>query len=564
MSDRPVTVLVIDEDPIFRLGLITWLGNQSRWQIVGQVGSPGEAQTWLQAPYPDLILLDPLMVSAQGLGWRFCQQLRRDYPTIKVCLLTASLDRLQLQFAQRQGVAGYFPKGIHPPELITGLERILQGETVWSEVIVTRSVALTQRDRWLLSLFRSGLGQIDTSLDHIEQYLSQGKRSEFDQFFWQGRKRELRLARWLVHQGIPTRIKTALETAVGDSESQFLTPQMSSNSAIQPVNLVSLNSLNSSLTNSLNANSLAYPVLEASVNLTAIPLEFDILQSDKRQELITLVIQQIQKVVQDLKNLAVTPDQLPHNSQYLLGEIWQTVTLTFLGKYRHPDTDYPLDQLQALLTVYRPIIQRESLDKIPLTEDVFRTLLFTSADEVFFQIPTSLAVIADPLVLYCQNLIIHLANSTMVFVLNYFASQEDLKQVLCQSPFLSSRALANFRNNLAWRYRYQQYWLEPRLIFESRHQLFYFTFQGLQTTSVYYPRQGELTQLTGIPWFVTILWELRDAVSPRLRSLVKFLGNGLIFVLTQVVGRAIGLIIKGIFQGIGNSWPERRYPPSRS
>ena len=554
---------MIDEDPIFRLGLITWLGNQSPWQIVGQVGSPGEAQGWLKEPYPDLILLDPLMLSNPGAGWQFCQQLCRDYPTLKVCLLTASLDRLQLQLAQRRGVAGYFPKGIHPPELLTGLECILQGETVWSEALVTRPVSLNRRDRWLLSLFHSGLTQIDSSLDHIETHLRQGKQSEFDQLFWQGRKRELFLARWLVRKAMPSTLETALEDLTNPSDSQA--PQTAApsapSSAIAPVNV---NALNNPLNSALSPYSITALGLEAGRNLTDIPLELDILQSDKRQALIALVVQQIQNVVQDLKTLAVTPEQLPHNGQYLLGEIWQTVTLTFLSQYGHPATDYPLDQLQALLTVYRPIIQQESLDKIPLTEDIFRALLFTKTGESLLTPPTDLEAIAEPLGLYFQNLIIHLANSTMVFVLNYFASQEDLKQGLCQSSFLSSRAMANFRNNLAWRYRYQQYWLEPRCIFESRHQLWYFTPQGLQITSVYYPRQQELTQLTGIPWLVTILWELRDAVAPRLRSLVKFLGNGLIFLLTQVVGRAIGLIIKGIFQGIGNSWPERRYPPSRS
>jgi hypothetical protein len=34
--------------------------------------------------------------------------------------------------------------------------------------------------------------------------------------------------------------------------------------------------------------------------------------------------------------------------------------------------------------------------------------------------------------------------------------------------------------------------------------------------------------------------------------------------LTQVIGRAIGLMIKGILQGIGNSWQETRYSRSRS
>jgi hypothetical protein len=58
--------------------------------------------------------------------------------------------------------------------------------------------------------------------------------------------------------------------------------------------------------------------------------------------------------------------------------------------------------------------------------------------------------------------------------------------------------------------------------------------------------------------------ELRDALSPRLRSLVKFLGNGFVFLLTQVIGRAIGLVVRGILQGVGNTWQETRYGKNRS
>ncbi|MFM7191994.1 MAG: hypothetical protein ACKOX2_14440, partial [Microcystaceae cyanobacterium] len=222
----------------------------------------------------------------------------------------------------------------------------------------------------------------------------------------QGRKRELRLARWLVRGTIPTSLKATLADLANHSDPQI--QQNSSSSAIQAVTPVNLNTFDNSLKTS------TYPGLVASVNRTTIPLELDILQSDKRQELISLVVQHLQNVVQDLKTLAVTPEQLPHNDQYLLGEIWQTVTLTFLGKYSHFKTNYPLDQLQELLTVYRPIIQRESLDKIPLTEDIFRALLFTKTGESLLTPPTDLEAIADPLGLYFQNLIIHLANSTMV------------------------------------------------------------------------------------------------------------------------------------------------------
>ncbi|MDY6896454.1 MAG: DUF3685 domain-containing protein, partial [Cyanobacteriota bacterium] len=43
------------------------------------------------------------------------------------------------------------------------------------------------------------------------------------------------------------------------------------------------------------------------------------------------------------------------------------------------------------------------------------------------------------------------------------------------------------------------------------------------------------------------------------QSLVSFLGNGVVFVLTKVVGRGVGLVVRGVLQGIGNaSLPERK------
>ena len=47
--------------------------------------------------------------------------------------------------------------------------------------------------------------------------------------------------------------------------------------------------------------------------------------------------------------------------------------------------------------------------------------------------------------------------------------------------------------------------------------------------------------------------EARDALAPQLRSLLRRLGDLLVVVLTQVIGRAIGLVGKGILQGMGRS-----------
>ena len=117
-------------------------------------------------------------------------------------------------------------------------------------------------------------------------------------------------------------------------------------------------------------------------------------------------------------------------------------------------------------------------------------------------------------------------------------------------------------NNLEQRFRNSMQKLQ--YIFESQYPLFYLTSQGIKTRNIYSPRQLELSQLQGLPLATTIFLELRDALSPRLRSLVKFLGNGFVFLLTQVIGRAIGLVVRGILQGVGNTWQETRYGKNRS
>jgi hypothetical protein len=52
---------------------------------------------------------------------------------------------------------------------------------------------------------------------------------------------------------------------------------------------------------------------------------------------------------------------------------------------------------------------------------------------------------------------------------------------------------------------------------------------------------------------VTLALETRDALGPQLRRLLKGFGDVVVIVLTQVIGRAIGLVGRGVMQGMGRS-----------
>jgi hypothetical protein len=67
------------------------------------------------------------------------------------------------------------------------------------------------------------------------------------------------------------------------------------------------------------------------------------------------------------------------------------------------------------------------------------------------------------------------------------------------------------------------------------------------------PRDAELRDLGWVQQLVTLSLETRDALAPQLQSLIKGLGDLFVVLLTQVVGRSIGLVGRGIRQGMGRS-----------
>ncbi|AIE73362.1 MULTISPECIES: DUF3685 domain-containing protein [unclassified Synechocystis] len=559
MSDSPLTILIVDEDPVFRLGLVTALGREPDIQILGEGEGLDNLRQQLETLAPDTLLIDPQFPRRAQSGWPLVRQLQTAYPQVSICLLTASLEYDQLLAAKTQGIEAYFPKGTAIVDLVAGLKQVRAGQTRWPSLQTVHTPPLSPWEKLIWPMFRDGLRQIEQGLQQTQASLQIPFLSDFDRLFWQGRQRELKFARWLVRSLLPHRLKTWHKAANVLAPSSSLpsptpTPRRSGVKAITlrpPGNLAPLGQI------------LQQLPLQVE-NLTSIPLELDILQPLKRQELLSLAQQQLETTIKELQALRITPAQLPDNCLSIVGEMWRSLSLTFFGKYCQPKSEFTLEQIQSLLEIYQPIISQEKLTKIPFVVPLFHHLLFAEplmVNQKEYAVESSEARQYSDL--YAQNLVIQLANSTMVFILNYFADYEAIKIALYEQSMLSSRQVARFRNDLAWYYQFSRYWLHPKQIFESQHTLFYLTPTGIMTTQVYAPRQRELGQLRAIPWFVTIVLECRDALSPRLRAVVEFLGNGVVFLLTQVVGRAIGLVGKGIIQGIGNTWQESRSQQKR-
>jgi hypothetical protein len=138
-------------------------------------------------------------------------------------------------------------------------------------------------------------------------------------------------------------------------------------------------------------------------------------------------------------------------------------------------------------------------------------------------------------------------------VLACCADWPELRRYLLDPQLLSTRNLERLRNQLNAQQRWQSWWERPVALYESRRQLFALREQGIATIQLTEPRDRELRQLSWSQQLVTLALESRDALAPQVQAMARGLGDLLVVVLTQVVGRAIGLVGRGILQGMGRN-----------
>lgn len=542
MIDRPLTLIIIDNDPIFRLGLVQALSQIENISIVTE----GDLETIFALtlnPAPEIIIIiDPLF------DWSYCEILHSRYPESKIVLLTFPLDSRQQLIARELGIAGYIPKGTNLEQFITILGQISRDEShdvVPSPLTIATRASLAP-SHWLISAGKTGLNRIESELHLIDLHLNQQSLSGFDRFYWQGRKRELLAALWLVRKLIPLEGSSYNSAAV--------TPPVIINNIDRELPILSRER---PLCVSAVFESTLAVIRSPLINRTKISFEIDVLQDNRQRELLYLVLDEIRKNVDEMRYLQVSSGELTSRLNLIIYDIWEKVTRKFLEINASVYDEISKGRLNEIILEEREAIQTEILNKIPFTLDLFSYLVYENSltiDGVEYRANAPETIARAEILL--QNLIHNLANAVTVIILNNFSEAERVKQKLYRSEFLIARKLAKIRNELSWKYRRQQYWQDPKDIFESQYQLFHYSEGEIQSLAIYSPRQEELNSLTGIPWLVSIALELRDSLSPRLRAFFRVVGKGVVYILIQVIGRGIGLVVRGVLQGVGNTWQE--------
>ncbi len=251
-----------------------------------------------------------------------------------------------------------------------------------------------------------------------------------------------------------------------------------------------------------------------------------LLQDDPRGEQLELLWKELQPELrqQALRHMAGSYVQLPMDGKLC------PVAETLLQRSEFAADDQELPDPVAMLT---PLLQARPLlvDGRLLAPDEPQAVLY--------------------LELLLSNWLVRSAELISAEVLAACAEWPELRRYLLRPELLATRNLERLRNQLNAQQRWTSWFDRPIHLYESRRPLFRLGAGAIDCVDLTEPRDAELRQLGWVQQAVTLALEARDALAPQLQSLLKRLGDLLVVLLTQVLGKAIGLVGRGIVQGMG-------------
>src|SRR5262252_10208951 len=122
---NPIRTAVVDDHPLFREGVAKLLARTPGLEIVADGSTATDAVNIAQRLLPDVILLD-LNLPDDGVG--AASTIAREYPAVRIIILTASECDGDVATMLQLGVHGYILKGCTGQEIVRAVQRVYGGE----------------------------------------------------------------------------------------------------------------------------------------------------------------------------------------------------------------------------------------------------------------------------------------------------------------------------------------------------------------------------------------------------------------------------------------------------
>jgi two-component system nitrate/nitrite response regulator NarL len=185
-------IVVVDDHPMLREGVVRTLNDENGMEVVGEGGSADDAVELAQKLMPDLVLLDMHM---PGSGLNAIDRISHCCPAVKVIVLTVEEDHDLVTHALERGARAYVLKGVGASELVSIVRGVNDGDSFVSPSLAAKILSsfgagarknavpdpiqsLTAREEQILDLLGKGLRnkeiaqQLDLKEKTVKHYVT--------------------------------------------------------------------------------------------------------------------------------------------------------------------------------------------------------------------------------------------------------------------------------------------------------------------------------------------------------------------------------------------------------
>lgn len=131
-----IRVIVVDEQPLFRAGICSTLGQMGNCEVIGSTTDSMEIFDLARTSNPDVAVIDAGLSSADPL--EIARQVRHLAPHIAIMILTPSEDEERLFQSIKVGAAAYYSRNITPEELTDAIRRVSNGEYLINDDVLSK------------------------------------------------------------------------------------------------------------------------------------------------------------------------------------------------------------------------------------------------------------------------------------------------------------------------------------------------------------------------------------------------------------------------------------------
>jgi len=406
-------------------------------------------------------------------------------------------------------------------------------------------------------LFSSGARQIDQERLALETELSNPAVRGLRRLLIQGRLRELRMARELLGVIWDQPQQSVSSPAAADPVAIIHQPQ-------QRLEIVLANRQGLSVLEAVEGRLARAIGAVESIDGHGALMALEALNPQRRRQLFEALLAEFRLLSERLRQQygEAGPEQAMQLWQAQQPLLRQRAMQQLVGAY----TQMPRDG--ALVPMAETLLAGIDLNaEDPELADLLPSLMALIQGRPLLIDGHLLAADEPPALLHLQQLMSNwvVRNAELISreLLNSCSSWPELRRSMLMPELLSTRQLDRQRNRINSLDRWQNLVERPMAIYESRRLLYDIGNGQLEQSVVHELRDAELRQLSWWQQAITLVLETRDALAPQVELLINRLGSLTVLLLTRVLGRAIGLIGRGVLQGLGRGLQNAGTEPER-